>query len=56
LDDLVVNSWDYQCTHWIYVVLSQVRTLRSLILNVKLVEHCDYNPKEELLRWEKDMK
>ena len=56
LDNLVINSWGYRCTHWVYVVLSRVRTLRSLILNVKLDEHRDYSAKEELLRWEKDMK
>ena len=56
LDNLLINSWAYRCTHWVYVVLSRVRTLRSLILNVKLDDHRDYNAKEELLRWEKDMK
>ena len=34
MDHLVVNSWGYRCTHWVYVVLSRVRTLKSLILNV----------------------
>ena len=50
---LVIDSWGYQCTHWVYVVLSQVRSLRSLILNVQLDENCNYSAKEELLRWEK---
>ena len=53
LDNLVINSWGYCCTHWVYAVLSRVRTLRSLILNVKLDEHWDYSAKEALLRWEK---
>ena len=56
LDDLVINSWGYRCAHWVYVVLSRVRTLKSLILNVKLDENRDYSAKVELLRWEKDMK
>ena len=49
LDHLVVNSWGYRCTHWVYVVLSRVRTLRSLILNVKLDEHRDYS-KERIVK------
>ena len=56
LDNLVINSWGYRCKHWVYVVLSRVRTLRSLILNVKLDEDRDYSAKKELLRWEEDMK
>ena len=56
LDDLVINSWGYRCAHWVYVVLSRVRTLKSLILNVKLDENRDYSAKVELLRWEKNMK
>ena len=56
MDHLVVNSWGYRCTHWVYVVLSRVRTLKSLILNVKLDENRDYSAKQELLRWEKDLK
>ena len=51
MDHLVVNSWGYRCTHWVYVVLSRVRTLKSLILNVKLDEDRDYSAKVELLRW-----
>ena len=56
LDHLVVNSWGYKCTHWVYVVLSRVRTLKSLVLNVKLDETRDYKAKVELVRWERDMK
>ena len=56
LDNLLINSWAYRCTHWVYVVLSRVRTLQSLVLNAKLDEHRDYSAKDELLRWEKDIK
>ena len=56
LDHLVVNSWGYRCTHWVYVVLSRVRSLKSLILNVKLDEKRDYSVKKELIKWEKNMK
>ena len=56
LDHLVVNSWGYRCTHWIYVLLSRVRSLKSLILNVKLDEERDYSAKIELAKWEKDKK
>ena len=51
-----MNSWGYKCTHWVYVVLSRVRTLKSLVLNVKLDETRDYKAKVELVRWERDMK
>ena len=43
-----MNSWGYKCTHWVYVVLSRVRTLKSLVLNVKLDETRDYKAKVEL--------
>ena len=33
LDHLVINSFAYRCTHWVYVVLSRVRQLNNLILN-----------------------
>ena len=56
LDNLVINSCAYWCTHWVYVVLSRVRRLESLVLNAKLDEHQDYSAKGELLRWEKDIK
>ena len=36
--------------------MSRVRTLKSLILNVKLDENRDYNAKAELLKWEKNIK
>ena len=56
LNNLVVNSWGYRCPHWVYVVLSRVKTLNSLILNVKLDQNRDYSANIELLRWEKNMK
>ena len=56
LDRLVVNSFAYQCRHWVYVVLSRVREKNSLILNQKLDIHRDYKAKEQLIRWENDMK
>ena len=46
----------YRCTHWVYVVLSRVRSLKSLILNVKLDEKRDYSAKKELTKWETNMK
>ena len=48
LDHLIVNSWAYGCTHWVYVVLSRVRQLKSLVLNEKLDIHREYKAKEEL--------
>ena len=53
---LFLTRLKYQCTHWVYVVLSRVRRLESLVLNAKLDEHQDYSAKDELLGWEKDMK
>ena len=56
LNHLIVNSWAYKCPHWVYVVLSRVRTLKSLILNEKLDIHRTYEAREELVKWEKQMK
>ena len=56
LNHLVINSFAYQCTHWLYVVLSRVKELNNLVLNEKLDMHRDYKAKEELVRWEQDMK
>ena len=56
LDHLIVNSWAYKCPHWVYVVLSRVKTLKSLILNEKLDVHCNYEARKELVRWEKQIK
>ena len=56
LEHLVVNSWAYGCSHWVYVVLSRVKTLKGLILNQKLDEDCSYEANRELVRWEERMK
>ena len=56
MDNLVINSWNYSCPNWIYVVLSRVRTLLGLVLNVKLDETNDFAPKEELVRWEAEIR
>ena len=32
LDSLIVNSWAYNCTHWVYAVLSRVKKLNHLVL------------------------
>ena len=41
-DNLVINSWNYSCPNWVYVVLSRVRKLKGLVLNVLLDETLDY--------------
>ena len=33
LDHLVVKSWEYNTPHWVYVIVSRVKTLIGLILN-----------------------
>ena len=38
LDNLVVNSWNYGCPNWVYVVLSRVRKLAGLVFNITLDE------------------
>ena len=35
--------------HWIYVVLSQVRSLNSLVINEKLDESRDYTANQKVL-------
>jgi len=42
--------------HWVYVVLSRVKTLKGLILNQKLDEDRSYEANRELVRWEERMK
>ena len=56
LDHLIVNSWAYKCPHWVYVVLSRVITLKSLILNEKLDVHRNFEARKDLVRWGKSMK
>ena len=53
LDSLVVNSWAYNMPHWIYVVLSRVRSLNSLVINEKLDESRDYKANQKVLEWER---
>ena len=55
-DNLVINSWNYSCPNWVYVVLSRVRKLKGLVLNVRLDETLDYRPKPELTKWEQNIK
>ena len=42
LDNLVVNSWNYGCPNWVYVVLSRGRKLAGLVFNVPLDKTKDY--------------
>ena len=56
LDNLVVNSWFYGCPNWVYVILSRVRKLAGLVLNIPLDAKKDYSPKPELTRWEEDIR
>ena len=53
LNQLVVNSWAYRCTHWVYVVLSRVKTLKSLVLNEEIDTERSFEAKKELVAWEK---
>ena len=50
LNSLVVNSWAYNMTHWVYVVLSRVRSLNSLVLNKKLDESRSYKTNSRVMR------
>lgn len=56
LKSLIVNSWEYKVPHWIYVVLSRVRSLNCLVLNEKLDEARSYDARTQVLQWEKNMK
>jgi len=47
---------DYKVSHWIYVVLSRVRSLNCLVLNEKLDEARSYDARTQVLQWEKNMK
>ena len=51
-----MNSWAYSIPHWIYVVLSRVTSLKSLVLNEKLDESKSYEPNAKVLKWEKFIK
>jgi len=56
LDNLVVNSWNYGCPNWVYVVLSRVRKLAGLVFNTPLDSTKDYRPPQDLTRWEQDIR
>ena len=56
LDNLVVISWNYSCPNWVYFVLSRVRKLAGLVLNIPLDKTRDYSSKPELTRWEQDLR
>ena len=51
MDHLIINSWAYMCAHWIYVILSRVRSLNSLILDEKFNKNHEYDANNELVRW-----
>ena len=51
-DSLIVNSWNYTFTNWVYVVLSRVHTLAGLFLCKKLDENRSFSVDEDLLREE----
>ena len=55
-DMLVVNSWNYRCANWVYVVLSRVRTHKGLYLRKPLDEHRNFNVPEQLIRFEQRLK
>ena len=55
-DALIVNSWDYGFEHWVYVVLSRVRTRSGLFLNKKLDLKKKFRVPEKLLKFEERMK
>ena len=52
-DSLIVHSWNYSFSNWIYVVLSRVRTLSGLFMCKKLEENKQFVCDEDLLREEK---
>jgi len=56
LNSLVVNSWEYSVPHWIYVVLSRVRSLNCLVLNEKLDESRTYSANSQVIKWERNIK
>ena len=56
LNQLVVNSWAYRCTHWVYVVLSRVKRLKSLVLNEEIDTERSFEAKKELVAWEQNMR
>ena len=55
-DILVVNSWNYRCPNWVYVVLSRVRTLAGLYLIAPLDLQRSFNVPDCLIRFEQRLK
>jgi len=55
-DIIVVNSWNYRCPNWVYVVLSRVRTLAGLYLIAPLDLQRSFNVPDCLIRFEQRLK
>ena len=55
-DIIIVNSWNYRCANWVYVVLSRVRTLAGLYLMQPLDLERSFNVPESLIRFERRLK
>jgi hypothetical protein len=55
-DTLIVNSWNYRCANWIYVVLSRVRKRVGLHLTTPLDLEREFNVPESLIEFERRMR
>ena len=55
MDSLVIDSFNYRMTNWIYVVLSRVKTRNGLVLCEKLNTDRSYEVNKQLLEWESKM-
>jgi hypothetical protein len=55
-DTLIVNSWNYRCANWIYVVLSRVRKRLGLHLTAPLSLEREFNVPESLIHFERRMR
>jgi len=55
-DVLIVNSWNYSFSNWVYVVLSRVRTLSGLYLCKPLDLERQFKVPENLIQFERRMK
>ena len=55
-DNVVVVSWNYETTNWVYVVLSRVRTMKGLFLCRKLDESKDFSMDPRLQQEERRLK
>ena len=57
LKGLVINnSSSYRTANCVYVVLSRVKTLRGIVLNIKLDKTHKFTRDPQLLRWENKIK